>query len=528
MGNWTANGILSYHKQWSSDHRIRLLAGTEINESSFSSVNASVTGFAFEGMDELVNGATILKPSIGLGTSSKERLVVFFSRGEYDLLNRYFFSASLRRDGSSNFHPDSRWGNFWSVGASWLLSSEEFIRNVKWISNLKVRTSYGTSGNIGKHDYRSYYSMGYTFMELPGVYISSLANKSLKWEVNKQFNIGLDAALFNNRIQLTCDWYNRITDDLFYNTPLSPSIGFKNVLRNIGSLRNKGMELSIITENIKNKNFEWSTSFNIANNKNEILALNQDEFVTGNRIYKIGQSTTEFFIREYAGVNPENGKPQWYIDEVSTKTGEITGQRIKTENWNETIIKTITLDDGSTKTFRNLGRYSVGNYTPTISGGFYNSFRFGNVDLGVLFNYSLGAKILMADYAPLTNSGSNTIKIFHKDMLNRWQKKDDITNIPRLTTSKINNYTGSFAYTSTFYMRKGDYLKLKTVSLGYNFSRKTAQKLHLSSARIYLQGDNICYFSAERGFDPEQVQGGVVTSNFPALSTYSLGAKLTF
>ncbi len=527
MTHWTVNGILSYDRMW-RDHQLRLLLGSEINEKAYSSVNASVTGFGFEGMDELINGSTIVKPAIGAGTSSSDRLLGFFSRAEYDLYNRYFFSASLRCDGSSRFHPDTRWGNFWSAGASWIISNEKFLRNSRWLSLLKLRASYGTSGNIGENDYRSYYATGYTFLGNSGVYISELANKNLKWEVNKQFNVGVDAAFASNRIRLTLDWYNRLTDDLFYRVPLSPSIGFKEVLRNIGSLRNRGIELSVITRNIQSRNFEWTTNFNISNNKNEILELNQDEFVTGNRIYKIGQSTTEFFIREYAGVNPENGKPRWYIDEISTRTGEKTGNRIMTENWNETAIKTIKLDDGSTKTVRNLGRYSVGNYTPTISGGLYNTFRLGNFDLGILFNYSLGAKILMADYAPLTNSGSNTIKLFHHDMLNRWQQKGDVTDIPRLTTSSINNYTGSFFYTSTFYMRSGDYLKLKTVHIGYTLPVKVNKALHIVDARLYLQADNVCYFSAEQGFDPEQVSGGIVTGNFPALSTYSIGIKLDF
>ena len=526
--HWTVNSILSYDKAWGSDHRLRLLLGSEINERANSSVNASATGFAFEGMDELVNGSTIVKPALGAGSSSSDRLVGFFSRAEYDLYNRYFFSASLRRDGSSRFHPDTRWGNFWSAGASWIISQEKFLQNCKWLSLLKLRVSYGTSGNIGTNDYRSYYATGYMFLGTPGVYISELANKNLKWEINKQLNVGIDAAFVNDRIRLTLDWYNRQTDDLFYNVPLSPSIGFKQVLRNIGSLRNRGLELSITTRNIQTKDFEWTTNFNISNNKNEILALNQDEFITGNRIYKVGQSTTEFFIREYAGVNPENGKPQWYIDEVSTQTGERTGNRVTTENWNETVIKTIKLDDGSTKTVRNLGRYSVGNYTPTISGGLYNTFRIGNFDLGILVNYSLGAKILMADYAPLTNSGSSTVKLFHHDMLNRWQKKGDVTDIPRLTTTSVNNYTGSFSYTSTFYMRSGDYLKLKTLHLGYMLPSKMNKALHIAGAQFYLQADNVCYFSAEQGFDPEQVSGGVVTNSFPTLSTYSVGVKLDF
>lgn len=526
--NWTANGILSYRKSWQQAHSIQVLLGTELNKRTVSSLNAAVTGFSFEGMDELANGATIVKPAIGLGTSSTDRLIGFFSRAEYDYRSRYFLSASLRRDGSSHFHPDTRWGNFWSLGASWILSEENFLKNAKWITNLKIRSSYGTSGNIGTNDYRSYYQLGYTFLGAPGAYIASLANKNLKWETNKQLNVGTDMGIFNNRVRITADWYNRITDDLFYNVPLSPSIGFSNVLRNIGKLKNTGFEFSLATDNIRFQDFTWTTIANISSNKNKILALNQDEFVSGNRIYKVGQSTTEFYIREYAGVNPNNGNPQWYIDEVDTKSGEKTGKRIPTENWGETTTKTIKLDDGTNKTFKNLGRYSVGNFTPTISGGFQNLLRYKNFDFSFLFNFSLGSEILMLDYVPISSSGYTTVKLFHEDMLNRWQNQGDITNIPRLTTKRTGNYTGSSSYISTFYMRSGDYLKLKNVNFGYTLPPRVTNFLKITSARLYMLADNVFYFSAEQGFDPEQVTVGIVSGNYPAISTYSFGVKIDF
>ncbi|WP_436418702.1 SusC/RagA family TonB-linked outer membrane protein [Petrimonas sp.] len=523
--NWTTNGILTYNKNWDNKHNLKLMAGTEINEWSTSNMSASVRNFAFEGMDELVNGSDIVRPGLGPGTSSEQRLVGFFSRAEYNFLNRYFLLGSIRRDGSSNFHPDTRWGNFWSLGAGWLASEETFLKDINWISLLKFRGSYGTSGNIGSHDYRAYYKSGYSFLGQSGVYISSMPNRFLKWEVNKQLNLGLDANFIKNRICLSVDLYNRVTDDLFYNVPLSPSIGFSQVLRNIGSLSNKGVELSLTTENIATRDFNWTTNFNIAHNKNKIRSLNQDEFVTGYRIYKVGQSTTEFYIAEYAGVNPENGKSRWYIDEVDETSGEKTGKRVTTEDFNETSYKSVRLADGSYKVFRDLGRKPAGNFTPKVTGGFLNSFRIKNVDFSFLFNYSLGSKVLMMDYAALTSSAGG---VFHKDMLDRWQQPGDVTSIPKLTTYKTGNYTGSSSYISTFYLRKGDYLKLKNVTLGYTLPANATNVFHISSARVYMQADNVFYLSHERGFDPEQVSMGLVNTIYPALATYSVGIKLEF
>lgn len=533
--NWTFNSILSYDKAWRNMHHLRALIGAEVNERTNEDMSTSSEGFLFDGMEETANGATWTRPLMG-NYSNKSRLIGYFSRLEYDLMNKYYLSASLRRDGSSNFHPDSRWGNFWSVGASWIFSNESVMKSLDWFTFGKLRASYGTSGNLGSNDYRSYYSTGYEFLGTPAVYISGLSNKDLRWEVNKQFNIGLETGFVQNRIRLNVDWYNRITDDLFYSVPLAPSIGFDKVTKNIGSLKNTGFEISLTTDNIRNKDFTWTTNFNISRNRNKILKLNQDEFVVGSRIYKEGKSTTEFYISDWAGVNPDNGLPMWWIDEVDLKTGDRTGNRVKTYDYNETASKTVTLEDGSKKTLKNLGKYYVGNYTPTVSGGFNNMFRFKNFDLSFLFTYSLGAKILMDDYMNMMNTGSGRIKFYHQDMTNRWQKPGDITDVPRLSSESKYNYTDEngaeksitnyYNKVSTYHLRSGDYLKLKNIIFGYTLPDQWVSKLKINSVRVYFQAENVFYLSAEKGFDPEQVSAGSVMGQYPAMSTYSFGLKL--
>lgn len=533
--NWTFNSIMSYEKAWRNTHRLRALIGTEVNERSGEDINTSSEGFLFDGMEETSNGATWKKPLSG-NNSSKSRLVGYFSRIEYDLMNKYYLSASLRRDGSSNFHPDSRWGNFWSVGGSWIFSNESVMKSLNWFTFGKLRASYGTSGNLGSNDYRSYYSTGYEFLGAPAVYISGLSNKDLRWEVNKQFNIGLETGFVQNRIRLNVDWYNRITDDLFYSVPLAPSIGFDRVTKNIGSLKNTGFEISLTTDNIRRKDFTWTTNFNISRNRNKIIKLNQDEFVVGSRIYKEGKSTTEFYISDWAGVNPENGLPMWWVDEVNTSTGERTGNRVKTYNYNETASKTIVMDDGKRVTYRNLGKYYKGSYTPTVSGGFNNMFRFKNFDLSFLFTYSLGANILMDDYMNMMTVGNGRIKLYHQDMVNRWQKPGDITDVPRLSTESKYNYTdeeglaksitNNYNKISSYHLRSGDYLKLKNIVFGYTLPNQWVSKLKINSVRLYFQTENVFYLSAEKGFDPEQVSAGSVMGQYPAMSTYSFGLKL--
>lgn len=524
---WTFNTILTYQKSFVEGQNFKILVGAETNETQNRSLYANSSGFLFDGMEEHGNASTWEKPTMTNG-SSRSTLAGIFSRLEYDMYNRYFVSASLRRDGASNFHPDNRWGNFWSVGGSWIFSSEEFMKNLKWLSLGKLRASYGTSGNIGSPNYRSYYKGGYTFLDQPAFNYSSMANKDLKWEINKQFNVGMELSFLNNRIGAIVEYYNRITDDLFYNVPLSPSTGFNNVLRNIGSLRNRGIEVTINTDNIRTDDFKWSTSFNIANNRNKILSLNQDEFVTGNRIYKVGMSTTEFFVPHYAGVNPDNGNPTWYIDEINTATGERTGNQLKTENFAELSNKTIVLDNGKSVKYTNLGKYEMGNYTPKVSGGMNNTFRYKGIDFSFLLTYSLGSTVMMDDYMMLMSvrpSVGSGIYQFHEDMLKRWQKPGDITDVPRITTTSGTNYYNS---TSSNRLRSGDYLKLKNIVIGYTFPENMFSKLKITSARVFFQADNVYYWSTEQGFDPEQVSAGSVSASYPAISTYSFGVKLSF
>ncbi|MDO5036150.1 MAG: SusC/RagA family TonB-linked outer membrane protein [Porphyromonas sp.] len=525
--NTTVNTVANFKWLREEDHKLTTLIGAEINDRTSRSMNTQVTDFPLEGMDTPNNAGKVEKPSLGPGTSETNRLMGFFSKLDYSYLDRYYLSASLRRDGSSNFHPDNRWGNFWSIGASWIASDEDFMKSADWVNYLKLRLSYGTTGNIGSNDYLSYYTMGYSYAGLPGYFIEELANPNLKWETNKQVNFGIDASFFQNRLGLTLDLYQRNTVDLFYRTPLTPSLGFKQVLKNIGELRNRGIEASINTTNVQTKGFRWDSRLTISRNVNEIIDLYDDEFVVGNYIYKVGQSTTEFFLPEFAGINPENGKPQWWIKDYNKDTGEILETRSKTESYRDLSNMRVTLTDGSYKMLYNLGKFNAGNFLPKVQGGLSNTFTYKDLDLSFLFTYSLGGKILAYDYAMLLGSGGGAVNAYHQDILNHWQKPGDDAKFQKMTTETKDNYSGG-AGRSSQYVLSGDYLKLKSLTLGYTLRSQALLDRGVRSLRLYLQGDNLFQITAMQGLDPEQASRGEVINAFPALTTFSLGLRAEF
>lgn len=525
--NRTLNSVATFRWLREGDHRLSTLFGAELNDRYSKTMNTQTTNFPLEGMDIPNNAGVVEMPAMGPGTTVSSRLMGFFSKADYSYLDRYYLSASLRRDGSSNFHPAHRWGNFWSVGASWIVSEEDFVRRAPWISTLKLRLSYGTTGNIGKNDYLSYYSTGYSYGGEAGYFLEELANPDLKWETNKQLNFGVDASFLDQRLGFTLDLYRRNTVDLFYNTPLAPSLGFKQVLRNIGELRNRGVELSLRTVNVRTRDFTWETRLNLSHNSNKILHLYDKEFIVGNYIYREGQSTSEFFLPEYAGVNPDTGRLQWWIRDYDPDTGEILETRSKTEDYRDLDFKGVTLSDGRWVGLRQPGRFNAGNYLPTVVGGLSNTFTYKDMDLSFLFTYSLGGKVYAYDYANLLGSGAGNISVYHRDILDHWRRPGDGNRFQKMTTDSRDNFTGS-SYMSTLYLLSGDYLKLKSLTLGYTLRSPKLRDLGVGTLRIYLQGDNLFQLTAKQGMDPEQAGRGLVSDAYPALTTYSLGVRMDF
>ena len=415
----------------------------------------------------------------------------------------------MRWDGSSRFPEDQRWGFFPAVGVSWIVSDEDFMQGVNNLDLLKFRASYGQIGNKELPSYFPYlnqFSTGYDDLENPGVYFNTLGNPELRWEKQGNLDIGLDFALFNNRLSGSVDYFKKDAIDLLFARPLVFSGGVPTVDDNIGKMTNAGVELSLNGSIIKNKNFSWDAGFNITYLKNEIKELPQaqiNNIPTNQYRMEVGQPFLNFFFAEWAGVDPANGDPLWYQDELDAN-GNPTGKRITTNNW-----------DVAT-------RYYHGSAIPKFNGGFQTSLAYKRFELNALINFAAGSKYYDGDYASLMHgftAGYGTQ--LHTDMLRRWQKAGDITDVPRLDENNTD-----IVQNSTRFLFDGSYARLRSVTLSYTLVPKNTEIL--KGARFFVQGDNLLTWSKlKKGADPEtDVDGRTRTTTSP-FKIMSVGLELS-
>ncbi|WP_306354083.1 SusC/RagA family TonB-linked outer membrane protein [Flavobacterium sp. '19STA2R22 D10 B1'] len=483
------------------EHKIGADVIYEAYQSKKDLFSASSTGF-LPGVTVIGGGTT---PESVKGYKIEDRLNSILGRVSYGYANRYFLEASYRKDGSSRFADKVRWGDFYSVGSSWIISDENFLKDNEYVNLLKLRASYGELGNNQTDSFFPYiqgFETGHSQLTNPGVELGDRVDKNLTWEKTASFNIGLDFSFFNNRLEGSVDYYNKKSIDLLYNVPIASSTGNTSILTNAGAVRNYGLEVSLTSHNIKQDKFTWDTQLNFSLDRNKISALTQESFINGLNRWEVGRSLYDFYIREYAGVDPNDGYAQWYKDVVDAN-GNITG-RVTTKNY----------DDAT--------RYYNQSSLPKISGGFTNTFRYKQFDVNVLFNFSLGSYVYDSDYAALMN-GISTGRQGSPDLEQRWTKPGDITDVPLLLNS-----TNNFASTSSRFLFKNDYLRLKALTVGYSLPIENIRKLKISQARIYLQADNVLTFQSHKGIDPEQSLNGVTNFRSPLQRTITLGFNLNF
>jgi TonB-linked SusC/RagA family outer membrane protein len=454
----------------------------------------------------VLDGSTT--PSGVSGSISEERLSSYLGRLSYNYNEKYFLEGSFRKDGSSRFNSNVRWGNFYAVGGSWLVSEENFLKNSDVVSLLKLRASYGELGNNRLDSYFPYvslYNTGWNELTNTGVLLGNAVDSMLKWEKTASTTYGLEFGLFNNRITGTVDYYNKKSVDLIYDKPIPGSTGVTTILTNVGSLRNYGFEFSLSSKNVVNKNFLWTTSLNFSLDKNKIAELSQASFTNGNKKWEVGRSLYEFFIQDWAGVNPANGYGMWYKDELDG-SGVKTGNRVTTEKYSEAT------------------RYYVDKSSlPDVVGGFTNYFKYRNIDLNVLLNFSYGAYVYDGIYASLMGGFKDAGRAVHADSQDRWQKPGDITNVPLFL-----NANNDFNSQSTRFLFKNDYVRLKALNLGYNFSNELVEKANISKLRLYLQADNLLTFQSHKGIDPEQSLSGGTDNRSYNQKIISFGVNLEF
>ncbi|RZK92274.1 MAG: TonB-dependent receptor [Pedobacter sp.] len=501
LTDWTWNNMLSFDKSFGK-HRLGAIASTEAYDYKSETLSAGTTGFPAPGLYEVAPGS--VKETATSGTV-RRRIESYFARATYNYDSKYFVEGSIRRDGSTRFASDKRWGTFYAIGGSYVISNEEFMSNQKVFDYLKLRGSYGELGNEGltsSFPYISTYSTAYPDLSNPGVYLTTLGNPDITWEKQATFNVGLDFAVLKNRISASIEYYNKNTFDLLFSRPLPNSSGFTAIDDNIGSIRNRGFEFTIDSKNLTG-DFKWSTNFNLATVKNTITALPQTFINSGTKRLEVGVPFYDFYTYEWAGVNPNDGRPQWYADDPNNPGGTIIVNAIATAR-----------------------RSFQGSAIPKITGGITNTFEYKGIDLSVLFNYSLGGKILDSDYISLMNGFSSVGSALSTDILNRWTTPGQITDVPALKFG--NNDYGS---ASTRHLFKGDYLRLRNVTLGYTLPQSVIAKTKnvVKSMRIYVQGDNFLTFSKmKKGADPEASVDGLTSQSSATFKTFSFGLNVGF
>lgn len=481
-------------------------------------------------------------------SKGENKLMSYFGRINYNYDSRYYVTATMRADGSSKFAKGNRWGYFPSGSLAWAFQRESFVsENLDWLSNGKLRFSYGQTGNnrIGNYDYMAHLITNDNVYKYPwngeftkGYVLSSMYNEKLKWETTEQLDFGLDLGFLDGRINLNMDYYIKTTKDLLLDADISASSGFSTATLNVGKLRNSGFELTLETTNIKTKDFTWTSNFNIAFNKNEIIALNSGQpymtsYISWDNKYKtvpayiskVGESAGKMYGFVYEGT---------YKYEDFDKTTGANGEDVYTLK--EGIpYYTAGTQPGDPK-YKDLDgngeinekdKTTIGNGQPKHIGGFSNNFVWKNFDLNIFFQWSYGNDILNANRLVFENPSSKQNTNMFASYINRWTPENPTSNMPRARAQGSSEY-------SSLYVENGSYLKLKNISLGYNFDAKLLKPLHISNARVYVSAENIATITGYSGSDPEvstrnsPLTPGFDWSAYPRSLNVSFGLNVTF
>ena len=501
----TWNNILGWNYVFNQKHTIGLMLGQEMQRKDYwyDYLNGNNFPFASAGMRDL---STVGEWGDSEYYKSEARLSSYFADAHYSLLDRYYLSASFRRDGSSVFGADHRWGNFWSVGGKWRFTGEEFFKN-DILTNGTLRVSYGTVGNqdIGWYSARGFYNAGYNYHGSPGMIPASINNNELTWEVSKKFDIGVDLQ-FLHRINVSLDYYNEKTTDALFEVPLSRTTGMSTTYQNIGSIRNSGIELAINATIMKTKDINWTAYFNLTHNKNEVIKLSTDLPIEGTyNIVEVGHPYGAFYIQEYAGVNPENGKPQYWKD-TKDENGNVISSEL-TENYNEATKR------------------HVGQPNPKFFGGFGTTFNWKGLDASLTFNYRLGNKVFDSG-ASFTGWGMSLRTPLKEMAENSWTPENTSAKYPQYVYGDPNYATSR----SSRFIMSGNFLRLSNITVGYTLPKAITRKAFIEKARVYLSADNVYTWTASDffGYNPETFASGLIAWQYPAVSTFVAGLQITF
>ena len=518
MLSYTFNQLLTYDRTF-GDHTIGVLAGHEYYDYGYSYLSAERTGLQ-DGIMELAPASTLTG---GTSASDSYKIESWLGRLNYDYADRYFISASLRTDGSSRFHKDSRWGIFWSVGANWNITNEKWMRNVDWIDHLALRASYGVQGNdnIGTYyAWQSFYGLGWPNANFSGAVISTLESRELKWEKNENLNVGLDVRLFNNVLDFSIEYYRRYTRDMLLVSPMAVSTGFSGFNDNIGNMVNDGVEMALGVQIFNKKNFTWRVNVLGSTTNNEVINLSEGtpRITSGVQVIEVGKPLYTFYMAKSAGVDPATGAQMYWVYDLpdGMSEPEWDGDTPVDEAGNP--LKVYRSSEVSKAT---TSKWYMGSRLPKIYGSLNTDFTiFEFVDLSIMTTYSIGGKIYDGLYSGAMQP-MYTGNTWHVNALRRWQKPGDITDIPR---AEIN---GSYAANDSKLI-DASYFAIKNITLGFSLPYKYAQKIKAQQIRIYMALDNIATFSHLDGMDPQYDFTGGMGYSYTPNKTYSVGLNINF
>jgi TonB-linked SusC/RagA family outer membrane protein len=518
MMSYTWNQLLNYKQTFDDKHDLEALLGHEFYHRQINVLNAEKSNFAFGGLYELAAASTILN-----ATSFQDNYKVesYLSRLNYNYMQKYYLSGSFRTDASSRFASDNRWGQFWSVGASWRISEETFLNEVAQVNNLTLKASYGTQGNDmiidPENGYDKYYpwqaayDLGFSNAANSGATLTGLENRKLSWEKNNNFNIGIEGRFFD-RLTVEIEYFNKKTSDLLFFRPKALSTGFKGYWDNVGNMINQGMEANVTANIVRTKNWTGNVTFigNIMRNK--VTKLNKEangEIKSANTILKEGEPIYSFYLPKSAGVDPETGLQQFWTPQTDDK-----GNILNNADW------VITTDHKKAA----VSRVVSGSRIPDFYGSLSTDWKYKDFDFSVLTTYSIGGKILDWNYAGLKGSSGVLYngKTFHKEALNAWKKPGDRTNIPKIWWSQTTPVTDRDLVDAS-------YFAIKNVAIGYTLPKETSSKIGVESLRLFAQGDNLLLFTHVTGMDPQfNFSGNASNYSYVASRLISFGIDVKF
>lgn len=524
----TFNQLISYSNTFGK-HSIEALVGHENYSYKYQYNYGMKTSEIVSGIYEFDNFVNISSMSSFTRDYKKEG---YFARFNYDYDDRYYVSASYRRDGSSRFSKENRWGNFYSFGLSWRLSQEDFMKDITWIDNLKLRGSYGETGNDailnadGEQDYYAYqmlYGLGINNGTEAGVYLSGMANTRLKWETQVSSDAAIEFGLFG-RLTGTVEYFRKTSRDLLFNVNQPLSAGIESIVQNIGKVRNQGVEIDLNVDVLKMKDWRLAIGVNATFINNKLTRLPDENrekgIIDGSKKLMEGHSMYDFWLRQWWGVNPENGDGLYVFD--SEAYNEANGTM--TTAAKNSIVE---IDGQKLTNSYTYAKYDwSGSAIPKVYGGFNVNLTYKAFDLSAVFSYSLGGKVLDLNYANLMAVGEYGYSM-SPDIMNAWQKPGDITDVPRLDANSTHSTNIEQSY-STRWLTNANYLNLRTVTLSYTLPKSILSKMSIKSARVNLSAENLFMLKARQGLNPQANYSGLSYNEYMPAKNMTIGLNVSF